>query len=161
MQEAGGKHSATEIQEILALQENRCIYCNALFTGELRPTRDHLLPVNYGGGDWSLNIVLACRRCNSRRGTIPFRTYCKLLSPAQNRRILKAMAKRTAAIDFDRLSDEAFGSFFLGISHHEPRHGRYLDILSMSALARRNAATNTLLPRTPALFLKKANPFLS
>ncbi len=100
--EAGGKHSKTEIQEILALQENRCIYCNIIFTNKVLPTKDHLLPIARGGTDWALNIVMACRRCNSRRSTLPFRTYCKLLSATQNRRILNHLRRRLSALGLDQ-----------------------------------------------------------
>lgn len=152
LREAGGKHAASEIREILRLQENRCIYCNSLFTPERRPTRDHLLAINYGGGDWSLNIVLACRRCNSRRGTIPFRNYCKLLSPTQNRRILIHLGKRIAALDMDRLSEDAFACFCDALRLNHATY-RYKDIRRWSATARRNAAINRLLPCSPATIL--------
>lgn len=60
MKAAGGKHTRHEIGAIFELQEGRCIYCHALFTDELRPTRDHLVPLSYGGTAWALNLVLAC-----------------------------------------------------------------------------------------------------
>jgi 5-methylcytosine-specific restriction endonuclease McrA len=82
---AGGKHTRAEILHIKDSQKGRCIYCHRLFTGELVPSKDHLLPLVAGGSDWALNIVLACRSCNSKRCDIPFRTYCTLLSPAQNK----------------------------------------------------------------------------
>jgi DNA-directed RNA polymerase subunit RPC12/RpoP len=147
---AGGKNTSEEIQAILALQEDRCIYCNVLFSDTIRPTRDHLLPVEEGGADWSLNIVLACQSCNSRRGTIPFRTYCRLLSPTQNRRILKHLGRRIQALDLDNLPDEAFTSFLMGLENHS-RGGSH-----HSARARRNAAANQLLPSRPSLILRKA-----
>jgi hypothetical protein len=56
-----------------------------LFGPELIPTRDRLLALNQGGGDWPLNIVLACRSCNSSRCDLLFRTFCRMLSPAQNK----------------------------------------------------------------------------
>ncbi|MFP5226882.1 MAG: HNH endonuclease, partial [Acidobacteriota bacterium] len=84
LRKGGARHSVDEVAEIVQLQENRCFYCNLLFDGTRgQATKDHLLPVTSGGTDWALNIVIACRRCNARRGNIPFRTYCTLLSPRQ------------------------------------------------------------------------------
>ena len=154
---AGGKHSIREIQEILSFQGNRCIYCNVLFDNGIHATRDHLIPVLFGGTDWALNIVMACWSCNTRRGTIPFRTYCKLLSPTQNRRILKCLGWRIAAIRPKELPDGAFAAFCEGIAWHNPKDGSYRLKLRSSARARRYAATNELLPRTPDLILNRAN----
>jgi hypothetical protein len=152
---AGGTHNSKEIEEILAIQENRCIYCNVNFTKEVRPTKDHLLPVSVGGTNWALNIVLACKSCNSRRGDIPFRTYCRLLSRTQNQRILIHLGRRLLALDEDHIVDEALVDFHIGFAYHDSQHGRYRDILSMSATRRRNATTNQLLPPTESLILKK------
>jgi hypothetical protein len=152
--ESGGKHNSREILEVLTFQENRCIYCNVPIAGKIRATRDHLIPVSYGGPDWALNIVIACRPCNSRRGTIPFRTYCRLLSPTQNRRILKSLGRRVAALDLDRLPQGAFASFCEGIALHNPRNPRYRLLLSISATARRYVTANQLLPCSPHLILR-------
>src|SRR5205807_4981038 len=110
LSEAGGKHVAKEIEEIRWLQQNRCIYCNALFTDTLRPTKDHLVPIIAGSTDWALNIVLACRSCNSRRCGIPFRTYCKLLSKAQNRRIIIHLGRRMRAWEIDKIPREGLNA---------------------------------------------------
>jgi hypothetical protein len=155
LREAGGKHTKNEIQAILRLQEDRCIYCNSSFTPRLRPTRDHLFPVHCGGGDWALNIVMACGRCNARRGMIPFRNYCRLLGPRQNRRILRHLGRRLAVLEMDDLPDEAFACFFDGLRMNDPRHPRYIDICRISAVAKCNAAVNQLLPCSPHRILKK------
>jgi len=152
---AGGRHSPKEIQQILALQENRCIYCNVLFAGPVRPTKDHLLPVSHGGSDWALSVVIACRNCNSRRGEIPFRTYCKLLSPAQNRRILRFLANRIESAQRDQLPWEVFESLVLALGSQNSRHYRYLSMLRRSPACRRYASLNQLLPRSPVLLLRK------
>jgi 5-methylcytosine-specific restriction endonuclease McrA len=154
---AGGKYSVREIQEILSYQENRCIYCNAPFGNGVLATRDHLTPVLSGGADWALNIVMACRSCNSRRGTMPFRTYCKLLSPTQNRKILLYLARRVAAMRVDELSIVEFKSFCDGIAKHNPRNVTYRSILRYSAKARRNAEKNELLPSAPHLILRRVS----
>jgi 5-methylcytosine-specific restriction endonuclease McrA len=156
IREAGGKHTIKEIQDILALQGNRCIYCNILFTGRIRRTRDHIMPVAEYGTDWAFNIVMACQPCNSRRGTIPFRTYCKLLSPTQNRRILTHMARRLLALDVAGQPADQFEYLKTGIKNHDPRHGRYRHILSISPLARRNESANQLIPSKLHLIVRKA-----
>lgn len=150
---AGGKHGREEIRGILALQEGRCIYCNAAFTHEHLPSEDHLLPVSEGGSDSAHNIVLACRGCNSSRGNIPFRTYCKLLSLAQNRRVLMHLARRLSALE----SKEAINCFVAGLAKHDSKHPRYLDILRMRSTARRNAKANRLLPGSATAILKNAS----
>lgn len=105
------------------------MYCNKRFTDAMRPSRDHVLSITNGGGDWAMNIVIACRSCNSRRGDIPFRTYCKLLSPKQNERILNLIGRRLAATDFASLPDGAELCFAKGLALHDPRHWRFVDIL--------------------------------
>ncbi|MBB5315991.1 HNH endonuclease [Tunturibacter empetritectus] len=148
---AGGKHTVAETRQILTLQRNRCIYCNVQFSNEVKWTKDHLLAANYGGSNWALNLVLACKSCNSRRGDIPFRTYCKLLGRIQNQRIMMHLKRRVRAIDFDSLADGAFSSFHTGLELHDPKHSRLKMILRDSATARRNAKTNKLLPRSGSL----------
>jgi 5-methylcytosine-specific restriction endonuclease McrA len=155
LKSAGGKHAPEEIQEILKIQKGRCIYCNGKFTKEDPATKDHLLSVRDGGAKWSLNLIMACRSCNSRRCDIPFRTYCKLLSPTQNRRILLHLGRRLLAVDFYRLTDEELASFNEGLSLHDPQHRRYLDIRCIYPVRRRYTASNHLLPRTANLILKE------
>jgi 5-methylcytosine-specific restriction endonuclease McrA len=149
-----GTHTPKEMQEILALQKHRCLYCNAKFTNENRPTKDHLLAIVAGGTNWAANIMMSCRRCNSRRGDIPFRTYCSLLSPKQNQRILAHLRTRLLDQYFESLPDEMLRSFDTALAHHDPKHSRFIDIQKMSAAARRNAANNKLLPRTRRVILK-------
>jgi hypothetical protein len=154
---ADGKHSSNEIKEILATQAGRCIYCNVEFSDAVRPSKDHILPVIKGGSNWALNIVMACRTCNSRRGEIPFRTFCKLQSPTQNRRILACLRRRLVAIDE---GDEGRGLRCLkkGLALHDRRNARYLDIQSLYSSARLNARRSHLLPGTIAAILKTRQP---
>lgn len=142
---AGGKHTREEIDAILELQKGRCIYCNALFTAAKRATRDHLVPLFYGGTAWPLNLVLACHSCNSRRGEIPFRTFCRLLSPRQNERILQHLFRRISAIDFENPPD-GYEDFETGLRMHLPNDSRYRMILSMKPRHREYARRNKLLP---------------
>lgn len=152
---AGGKHTQAEIRQILALQGYRCIYCNVQFTEKLHPSCDHILPITCGGGDWALNIVMACRSCNSSRGNIPFRTFCKLLSPAQNKKMRSHLINRVLALDFENLPREAYTCFVTGLALHDPKHWRYLDMQKFCSSTRRNAKANRLLPRSVLSLLKE------
>jgi 5-methylcytosine-specific restriction endonuclease McrA len=45
----------------------RCLYCGLGFlASEL--SRDHVHPVSRGGQDEWMNVVTACKRCNTRKG---------------------------------------------------------------------------------------------
>jgi len=148
--EAGGKHTRAELREILNCQENRCIYCHAEFTAERRPTRDHLLPLTKGGGDWAMNIVLACHSCNSRRGNLAFRTFCKVLSPAQNKRIFMHLIRRLQALTRETVTEDAIVCFDAALAQHNLRDLRYR-IVKKSQY--RNAKANKLLPRSAVAIL--------
>jgi 5-methylcytosine-specific restriction endonuclease McrA len=150
---AGGKHTSEEIERILEIQSGRCIYCNKNFTDERRPTKDHLLSITHGGSSWALNIIMACRSCNSSRGSLPFRSYCKLLSPAANKRILAHLKKRLQVLDLDNLPEEFRRSFEQGIALHDTKHYRYQEGARESE--RQNARKNRLLPGTIQLIMKK------
>ena len=47
------------------IQGNRCAYCRCLDPD----TIDHVVPLSKGGEHSWENVVLACRSCNSRKGT--------------------------------------------------------------------------------------------
>ena len=158
LKSAGGAHTPSELRQILFLQGNRCIYCNLLFSDSVCSTKDHLVPVSHGGAVWALNIVMACRRCNARRGEMPFRTYCKLLSPTQNRRIIRHLARRIEAINSDELPKEAFASLLMGLQPHEPRHLHFRSIVRNSPIHRYYAKVNRVIPSLPHLIVKKSTP---
>ena len=104
-----------------------------------------LIPLVLGRGPLGFNIVMACHSCNSRCGEIPFRTFCRLLSPKQNERILEHLYRRIKTIDFNNL-DEGYRYFEVGLTLHEPHHGRYKMILTMRKKYRDNARANKLFP---------------
>lgn len=52
-------------EEIKKQYQYRCVYCGKK-TDEL--TRDHIIPLLYGGSHTMNNIVPACRSCNSKKG---------------------------------------------------------------------------------------------
>lgn len=103
------------------------MYCDAEFSEADKASKDHI-PSYHGRGDWALNIVLTCRSCDCSRGNIPFRTYCRLSSPIQNRHILRNFQKRVVAIDHKSVDEEAFACFADGLAVHDPKHYRYTDI---------------------------------
>lgn len=143
-----------DIKGILLLQDNRCIYCNVRFTRKILPTKDHVSAQSWGGRNVDMNIIMACRSCNSRRCNIPFRTYCKLLSPTQNRRIILHLCRRLIA-QSDHWSVEGFTEFSDGLRFHDPTHWRYKHIQCWSTSARHDAKKNRLLPCTPNAIIKK------
>ena len=54
--------------KILVMQNNLCAVCKNKFTETLPPTRDHIIPVLFGG-DFSFgNVQALCRSCNSSKG---------------------------------------------------------------------------------------------
>jgi 5-methylcytosine-specific restriction endonuclease McrA len=59
----GGSHTLQEWKEKLELFAYCCVYC-----GESKPlTVDHKIPLSRGGTDDIMNIVPACRNCNSKK----------------------------------------------------------------------------------------------
>lgn len=45
-----------------------CVWCSQPFSRMNRPTTEHLIARVKGGPSWLENELLACRRCNSKRG---------------------------------------------------------------------------------------------
>lgn len=49
---------------VLARDDNRCVYCGATSDLEI----DHVIPYTAGGATTAKNLVVACTRCNLRKG---------------------------------------------------------------------------------------------
>lgn len=52
-----------------------CCYCGAGIEDGIRLTLDHLIPRSEGGTNDAQNLVTACHRCNSVRGTRDWRVF--------------------------------------------------------------------------------------
>lgn len=61
----GGRFTVAEWNALKALYGQRCAYCKK----RRRLTQDHVIPVSKGGAHTIQNIVPACQRCNSKKGT--------------------------------------------------------------------------------------------
>lgn len=51
----------------LVQQQDACHYCGMVFSEQVPPTIDHVIPLSRGGEHTKANIVLACQSCNSRK----------------------------------------------------------------------------------------------
>lgn len=52
---------------VVAFQDGVCAKCGRLFSGKLPPTKDHIVPVSFGGGLCLENVQALCRKCNSSK----------------------------------------------------------------------------------------------
>jgi 5-methylcytosine-specific restriction endonuclease McrA len=53
-------------QNIFKRDRNRCVYCNS----REHLTIDHVVPKAFGGRDSWENLVTACQKCNSKKGSL-------------------------------------------------------------------------------------------
>lgn len=63
---AEGTHSAQDIVQMIAEQNNTCKYCGICFD-ESPYQIDHIVPLSKGGSNWPDNLQLLCKRCNSKK----------------------------------------------------------------------------------------------
>ena len=54
-------------KKILDMQDNKCASCKREFTDDLKPTRDHIIPLSKGGGLTFGNTHALCKSCNSSK----------------------------------------------------------------------------------------------
>lgn len=69
---AGGKHTTAEWQMLCAMYGNQCLACGR---SDATLTRDHVIPVRFGGANDISNIQPLCKSCNcsKRARTIDYR----------------------------------------------------------------------------------------
>lgn len=70
-----GNHSDVEWSALIRQWKWRCFYCaRPICKNSIDPdaevTKDHMLPISRGGSDFIWNIVPACFRCNTMKGTM-------------------------------------------------------------------------------------------
>jgi 5-methylcytosine-specific restriction endonuclease McrA len=60
-------------------QNHRCCWCGVRFLDTVghpfAPSLEHVTPLSEGGADSPENLAVACRRCNTKRGTKPIDTF--------------------------------------------------------------------------------------
>jgi 5-methylcytosine-specific restriction endonuclease McrA len=63
------KHSKVTLTNRTLFGRDRmtCAYCGTVHTSSTKLSRDHILPRSRGGADTWMNVVTACRSCNSKK----------------------------------------------------------------------------------------------
>ena len=89
-----------------------CAYCGASVEDDARLSLDHLRPYSKGGTNETSNLVTACGRCNSSRGTRTVRGFCRFDE------VLQKQERRLASFDGEVLLD------FLALFAPERRIGK-------------------------------------
>lgn len=64
-------------EQIKARYQGRCAYCQT----EKPLTQDHIVPLSKGGFHTVINVIPACRSCNSRKNNRPAHLYKPTLIP--------------------------------------------------------------------------------
>lgn len=107
-----------ESQQLTVLRkrhDNRCHYCNVLCDSHrkspTRGTREHVVPKSFGGSNSMKNYVLACSRCNNKRGTQLFFCKCEHCSTLIEQ-----------AMQGQKFYDRIFAGM---IAHNKPKVKRY------------------------------------
>lgn len=63
----GGKHTATDLRQILEAQDHKCIYCRVSLRN-VRKHVDHIHPLALGGSNDKSNLQYLCAPCNLSKG---------------------------------------------------------------------------------------------
>lgn len=64
---AEGTHSDSDVKMIVKRQKNKCYYCKIKLVDGYHV--DHIIPLVRGGRNDIDNLVVACQKCNLRKGT--------------------------------------------------------------------------------------------
>ena len=64
-----------------------CVYCGESVETAATLTLDHLRPYSKGGTNVATNLVTACHRCNSSRGSRTVRGFCRAVSDYLNQSV--------------------------------------------------------------------------
>lgn len=76
---AAGSHTVAEWKSVLRHYGRKCIYCSVPLTIK-NISKDHRTPLSRGGTNNILNIVPACRTCNSKKNARTYEEYMSLLN---------------------------------------------------------------------------------
>lgn len=84
----------TGVVRQLKAQASRCAYCDAafLFAGEKQT--DHMVALCHGGEHSRRNIVIVCRRCNSRKARLTYAEWLDRIEPAHRWRAVALFNQR-------------------------------------------------------------------
>jgi hypothetical protein len=78
---SGGKWIRPERRLAIYLRDGlACCYCGEGLEDGAELTLDHFRPQSTGGGNGSDNLITACRRCNSSRGTRPVAVFARAVA---------------------------------------------------------------------------------
>jgi len=84
-------YKITKKEFLYNIQKGRCCYCDKKISID-KMTSEHLIPKSLGGTKQTGNIALACKKCNSKRGS---NIYC-----SKSLEILQTRASRAWWNDF-------------------------------------------------------------
>jgi 5-methylcytosine-specific restriction endonuclease McrA len=96
-----------------------CVYCGVGLEEGVTLSLDHLTPHSQGGSNESSNLVTACRKCNSVRGSRPWRIFTTIVSqyinknPESMQQHINRTRKRSVDIDYAKKLIESRGSINL------------------------------------------------
>jgi 5-methylcytosine-specific restriction endonuclease McrA len=125
LKQARGSHTKSELLEIVSAQGGRCLYCDAEFSASRMWSKDHIVPLTLGGTEFAWNLVASCRSCNSRRGNIPFFTYCRLLSLRDYKRMVHRLKKRISLVHVRDMSNEDLADWYSGLTFDNSENESY------------------------------------
>lgn len=74
---AVGNYSSADIQRLYKTQKGLCLYCGVPMHEKY--TVDHKTPLVRKGSNRSSNIALACKKCNSRKGTKTAKEFLQII----------------------------------------------------------------------------------
>ena len=64
-------------------QNGKCYYCRIALRCD-EATYDHIIPQSKGGSEHYDNFVVACDKCNKKRGTIDFGIFCNIVTSVED-----------------------------------------------------------------------------
>jgi len=74
---AVGKFTRVDVDKLYVQQRGKCFYCGEALNNKF--DIEHKIPLKHGGTNWPANLALACRPCNTRKGTKSVQQFQELL----------------------------------------------------------------------------------